>query len=190
MKVKIGDFNWSRIRSEQDKICYAFYQKLKTKLYVLEGKEEKIHTTSTSLENKSATTKASPSEAKNLEDDTQPEKGPGTRSKATTDDDTPEQSFSKEVTRAITRSKDCKHLANTAAKKGTHPPSAVAVRQKAIQKNADKLRLPLNKDGEQLPLKRAPKRKVPTSIKSEEYYNKIIENLFNDHSKKLKLKKF
>lgn len=93
MKVKVGDFDWNRMKSNRDKTCHDFYQKLKKILFLLDGKKEKIFTTSTSLE---TTTKAS-SSAQSQHDHTQPDipEDSQTRSKASSleaqpqDDQTP-----------------------------------------------------------------------------------------------------
>ena len=201
MKVRVGDFDWNRMKSDRDKTCHDFYQKMKTFLFLLDSKKEKIFTTSTSLE---TTTKAS-SSAQSQHDHTQPDipENSQTRSKASSSeaqpqdqtrpgprnrsnaDITPKPTLSKEAIVAKIRAKDRKELAKSAAKKGTHPQSAANVRQKVIKKNNDKV----NKNGEKLPL-RAAKRKVQESTKPVEYYNEIISKLWTDHSKKLKLKKF
>ena len=202
MKVRVGDFDWNRMKSDRDKTCHDFYQKMKTFLFLLDSKKEKIFTTSTSLEtttkasssaqsqhdhtqpdipeNSQTRSKASSLEAQPQDDQTRP--GPRNRSNA---DITPKPTLSKEAIVAKIRAKDRKELAKSAAKKGTHPQSAANVRQKVIKKNNDKV----NKNGEKLPL-RAAKRKVQESTKPVEYYNEIISKLWTDHSKKLKLKKF
>ena len=199
MKVTTGDFDWSRLRSERDKKCHSFYQDLKKYLFVIASAEEKIHTTSTGLAatSKAATSKASTSKASKAQpqdDNTLP--GPQTRSKATKDNITPEPTFSKEVIRDKIRAKDRKTLARTCAKKGTHSPSAASVRQRAIEQNEDEA-IEQDEDGDDkivlsLPVTKrlGRKRKAHTSNKPLEYYNNIIRNLFNDHSKKLKLDNF
>ena len=80
MKVRVGDFDWNRMKSDRDKTCHDFYQKMKTFLFLLDSKKEKIFTTSTSLE---TTTKAS-SSAQSQHDHTQPDipENSQTRSKA------------------------------------------------------------------------------------------------------------
>ena len=191
------------MKSIRDKTCHDFYQKLKKILYLLDGKKEKIFTTSTSLkttakasssaqsqhdhaqpdipEDSQTRSKASSSEAQPQDDQTRP--GPRNRSNA---DITPKPTLSKEARLAKIRAKDRQEFARKqVAKKGTHLQSAADVREKVIKKNNDKV----NKNGEQLPL-RATKRKVQESTKSVEYYNAIISKLWTDHSKKLKLKKF
>ena len=217
MKVTTGDFDWSRLRSARDKKCHSFYQDLKKYLFVIANSDEKIYTTSTFLAttskaatskpttSKAATSKASTSKASKAQpedDNTLP--GPQTRSKATTDNITPEPTFSKEVIRDKTRAKDRKTLARNCAKKGTHSPSAASVRQRAIEQNEDEAieqdedeAIEQDEDGDDkivlsLPVTKrlGRKRKAHTSNKPLEYYNNIIRNLFNDHSKKLKLDNF
>ena len=88
MKVRVGDFDWNRMKSDRDKTCHDFYQKMKTFLFLLDSKKEKIFTTSTSLE---TTTKAS-SSAQSQHDHTQPDipENSQTRSKASSSEAQPQ----------------------------------------------------------------------------------------------------